>query len=457
VIDGLTQLAERLRTAGIDVSTSEVIDGANALACIDIADRDLVRACLRASMVKQADPAGQFDRCFDLAFRAGSPEPPQRTSRTNTDVASADASATATAAGGMDQAVLDALLAGDEAALVALAEQAVRLYGGTDDGTVSERKLMHRVMRAIDLSRMLTAAMQQLRKTGELGDLDLVLQRSEIAHLLEDFRKRLAIEIAKRLDRSELTIDIPERTRLEDLDLLRLSRAEHEELRRILQPLLLRLAARIGRNRKRRSSGRLDVSRTVRRSLQTGGVPLDVVTRRHHPHRPELVVLCDVSGSVADFAQFTFTMINALHAEVRRVRSFAFVDGIAEVTDVFEEARYDIAVNRLVERRGVVGLDGHSDYGAVFTQFHQRHLDDAVGSGTTLIVTGDARGNYRESGAEQFSRIAARAKRVYWLNPEPEMAWGQEDSLIEEYRRSCTAIKEVRTLGQLADAIAELV
>ena len=185
-------------------------------------------------------------------------------------------------------------------------------------------------------------------------------------------------------------IEIPERAAPEDLDLLRLSRADLEEVRRVLQPLLRRLASKVGRKRRRRSSGRLDVRRTVRRSLQSGGVPLEVVMRRKHPHRPEVVVLCDVSGSVAEFAQFTFTIINALHEELRDVRSFAFVDGVAEVSDVFTDAKYEVAVNLLVERRGVVGLDGHSDYGAVFDRFQRLHLDDAVGSGTTLIVTGDA-------------------------------------------------------------------
>jgi uncharacterized protein with von Willebrand factor type A (vWA) domain len=170
-----------------------------------------------------------------------------------------------------------------------------------------------------------------------------------------------------------------------------------------------------------------------------------------------VVVLCDVSGSVAEFAQFTFSLINALHAEVRMVRSFAFVDGVAEVTDVFQEARHDIAVNRLVERRGVVGLDGHSDYGAVFRQFVNEHLEDAVGNGTTVIVSGDARGNYRDAAAELFALIAARARRVYWLNPEPSELWGTTDSLIDSYRLGCTAVHEVRTLGQLADVIAELV
>ena len=120
--------------------------------------------------------------------------------------------------------------------------------------------------------------------------------------------------------------------------MLQLSALELSELRRVVQPLARQLAARISSHRRLRSTGRLDPRRTVRRSLQAGGVPLDVVMRRRHPHRPELVLLCDVSGSVAEFAQFTFTLVHALHDELRRVRSFAFVDGIAEVTDLFESA-----------------------------------------------------------------------------------------------------------------------
>ena len=228
-------------------------------------------------------------------------------------------------------------------------------------------------------------------------------------------------------------------------------------MRRILQPLLRRLAVRIGRRRRSRATGRVDVRRTLRRSLQFGGVPVDLVRRRRAPHRPDLVVLCDVSGSVAEFARFTFTLVHALHTEVRDVRSFAFVGGIAEVTDVFRDARFDIPLDRLVGGSGVVGLDGHSDYGAVFRQFADEHLDATIGSRTTLVIAGDARGNHREAGVDTFARIAGRARRVLWLNPEPAAAWGCADSLIEEYRASCTAVQEVRTLRQLADAIGDLV
>lgn len=465
ILDRLVALAERLRDSGIDASTSEVIDAARTLEAVDLSARPIVRECLRAAMVKRPDPERAFDRAFDAVFRAVA-------ANTGSDERDADSNGSAPTAaatgtpgpvvppGALDEAVLRALLAGDDVSLAELAEQAVAAYSGIDDGDGSERYFLHRTLRAIDLSRMLSAAMQTLRRDSDLGDLDLMLRRNEIVAMLDEFRRRLAAEIALRTRdarRGDEAIDIPERLRPEELDLVGLSRTEYEQVRALLQPLLRRLAARIGQRRRRRSTGRLDLRRTVRRSLQSGGVPLDVVTRRRHPHKPEIVVLCDVSGSVAEFAQFTFTIVNALHDEVRNVRSFAFVDGIAEVSDIFEGARYEIPVNRLVERRGVVGLDGHSDYGNVFARFRSEHLDDAIGTGTTVIVTGDARGNYRDGGAEHFERIAARARRVYWLNPEPESTWGDDDSLIEQYRRACTAVFEVRTLGQLADVIAELV
>lgn len=463
MLNQVLALAERLRAEGFEVSVSELIDAAHAIAAVDIGSRSELREALRGTMLKERDPAAVFDRVFRSVFEAGTP---QHQAQEGTEQLGAEGRALSQtgglhlpAVGGLDDEILRAVLEGDSDALGELAALAVQAYSGMDTAEGTERYFLHRVMRGMDLSRMLSAAMQQLRREGDLSELELMLRRNEISRGLEEFRRRLASEIADRLAErmTDEGIDIPERTSPEDLDILGLSRFELEQVRIALQPLLRKLAARIGRKRRRHSQGRLDVRRTVRRSLQFGGVPMDVVNRRRHPHKPEIVVLCDVSGSVAEFAQFTFTIVNALHDEVRNVRSFAFVDGVAEVSDVFSEARYEIAVNRLVERKGVVGLEGHSDYGSVFDRFRRLYLEDTVGSGTTLIVTGDARGNYRDAGVEHFEAIAARARRVYWLNPEPEPLWGEDDSLINRYRHACTAVHEVRTLGHLANVIAELV
>ncbi len=451
LVDRVTALVDHLRRRGIDVTTGAVIDAFTALTHLPLAEPDSVKAGLRATLVKASDPTGEFDRAFRSVFGGGGTWSTETTTTPDTSAAATP--------GQLSNALLQAMRQGDEAQIALLAQQAVEALAGNDlDSEHSERYYLQRVLRAIDLSRMLSAAMQQLRREGELTELELILARNEFAEMLDQFRRRLAAEIAARMTGageyySGADID----TALADRDMLQLSALELSELRRLVQPLARQLAARISSHRRLRSTGRLDPRRTVRRSLQAGGVPLDVVMRRRHPHRPELVLLCDVSGSVAAFAQFTFTLVHALHEELRRVRSFAFVDGIAEVTDLFETARHEIHVNRFIERRGVLGDDGHSDYGRALTRFVEQHLDDAVSSRTTVIICGDARTNYRPDGAEALRTIASNARRVFWLNPEPEDEWGTTDSAMDDYRAHCRGAFEVCSLRQLGDVIASLV
>jgi uncharacterized protein with von Willebrand factor type A (vWA) domain len=452
LVDRVTELVDHLRRRGIDVTTGAVIDAVAALTHLPLMEQESVKAGLRATLVKNADPTGEFDRAYRTVF-IGVPGP------VALDTTDGAEQAPPVTAGQLSTSLLQAMQQGDDAQIALLAQQAVDAFAGLDDDAEhSERYYLHKVMRAIDLSRMLSAAMQRLRRDGELSELELMLARNEFAEMLERFRRRLAAEIAARMANAgvdHVQIDIG--TGLADRDMLQLSSLELTELRRVVQPLARQLAARISSHRRLRSTGRLDPRRTVRRSLQSGGVPLDVVMRRRHPHRPELVLLCDVSGSVAEFAQFTFTLVHALHDELRRVRSFAFVDGIAEVTDLFETARHEIHVNRFVERRGVLGDDGHSDYGRAFNRFVDHYLTDAVSARSTVIICGDARTNYRPDGVEALRAIADQARRVFWLNPEPEAEWGATDSAMDDYRSYCRGAFEVRSLRQLGDVIASLV
>ncbi len=340
-----------------------------------------------------------------------------------------------------------------------LAARAVDLYGG---GAGSDRQQLHLILRTLDVANLLAAAMRTLRADDDHDRLELALRRHEIARALEHFRRALAAELARRRragadadDAGDELIPLP--LAPTDRALLSLSTDDLAELRRTVQPLARQLAARIGRRRRSHTIGRLDVRRTLRTSLQTGGIPLDPALRRRHPRRPAVVVLCDVSGSVAEFAQFTFTLLHAVHDVLGDVRSFAFVGGIAEMTEVFERATHDVPVRRILEQPGVVGLDGHSDYGAAFRQFRIDYLDDVVGSRTTVIVTGDGRSNFREPGVDALAAIADRARRTYWLNPEPASDWAIDDSMIERYRPACDGVYAVSTARLLADAIAELV
>jgi hypothetical protein len=242
---------------------------------------------------------------------------------------------------------------------------------------------------------------------------------------------------------------------LEDLDLGYATTVELADLGRTVRPLARKLATRVALKHKRSRRGRLDVRRTVRHSLSTGGVPFETFARRRAPHRPELFVLCDVSDSVARFARFSLMLVHALHDQFSKVRSFAFIDTIDEVTHLFEKEEFGVALERMNNEADVVWLDRHSHYGTSLERFLERYGDD-VSSRTTIFILGDARNNNRNTKAWALKELRSRAHRTYWLNPEPITYWDSGDSSASEYARYTDRMVEARTLRQLEEFISEI-
>ena len=165
---------------------------------------------------------------------------------------------------------------------------------------------------------------------------------------------------------------------------------------------------------------------------------------------PRLYLLCDLSGSVAEFARFTTSFLYAMNEEFSRIRSFAFVDGVDEVTGVLDDRSAVLDAPRLLARANVVWADGHSDYGTVFERFWARYGRPGLGPKTTVIITGDGRNNYRAPGVEALRAMKERARKVYWLNPEPRRQWNTTDSIMATYAPHCDGVFEARNLRQLA-------
>jgi uncharacterized protein with von Willebrand factor type A (vWA) domain len=242
---------------------------------------------------------------------------------------------------------------------------------------------------------------------------------------------------------------------LESISLISATKKELEEIRREIAPLARRLAARLKQKQRQGSRGVLDMRRTIRESLSTGGVPVDLRTKPKRPKRMDLVVICDVSGSVAAFAHFTLLLVYALREQFTRVRTFAFVDEIDEVTRFFVPgADPTDAIRLLAEEANVTGPSGRTDYGVALRNFEQR-WPDAIGSRTTLLILGDARTNYRQMEVSTLQAMVKRAHRAYWLNPEYQRMWDVGDSVAAKYSETVPMI-ECRNLSQLADFVRDL-
>ncbi|MFO7163114.1 MAG: VWA domain-containing protein, partial [Mycolicibacterium hassiacum] len=241
----------------------------------------------------------------------------------------------------------------------------------------------------------------------------------------------------------------------ENVEFLRASGEQLRQMQKVVGPLARVLATRLAARRRRARAGAIDLRKTLRKSMSTGGVPIDLVLKKPRPARPELVVLCDVSGSVAGFSHFTLMLVHALRQQFSRVRVFAFIDTTDEVTDLFgPEADLAVAVQRITREAGVYTRDGHSDYGHAFVSFMEK-WPNVLTPRSSLLVLGDGRNNYRNPELELLARMVNASRHAHWLNPEPRHLWGSGDSAAPRYAEVIT-MHECRSAKQLASVIDAL-
>jgi uncharacterized protein with von Willebrand factor type A (vWA) domain len=460
----LLEFFHRLRDARVPVSMVEVLDAIAALDHVDLADRAQFRAALAMTLVKRAEDRTAFEVLFDVCFpftpgpdTADRSATPDGTTSGTAPAGPGEEQQAAGAAASTDllEALLDALRHDDQAALRSLAGLAVDRYAGLDaQPDASERYYMYRILRQVELYRLLQLALAAPDGVQDAGPHD----REELGRRIDDFRRMLAEQVRQRRAvrvGAEQVAELYRDRQLDDIDFLGATFTQLAELRQAVRPLARKLAARVAQKRRLRRRGRLDVRRTVRRSLSSGGVPVDPAFRAVHASKPDLWVLADVSGSVVEFAKFTLSLLQAMNQEFSRMRSFAFVDGVDEVTALLDDSDQGVDLRNAFARARVVWADGHSDYGNVFERFAERYGPDLDARGT-LIVMGDARGNYRDPGLETLRGLRAKARRLYWLNPEPRSDWDTTDSVMSLYAPLCDRVFEVRNLRQLTACVYEI-
>jgi uncharacterized protein with von Willebrand factor type A (vWA) domain len=274
---------------------------------------------------------------------------------------------------------------------------------------------------------------------------------SQLRQMVEGETKR---RTAEQLGRDHVQMyGIPQLA--ENVEFLRASGEQLRQMRRVVAPLARTLATRLAARRRRSRRGEIDLRKTLRKSMSTGGVPIDVVLKKPHPARPELVVLCDVSGSVAGFSHFTLMLVSALRQQFSRVRVFAFIDTTDEVTELFgPDADLAVAVQRITREAAVYTRDGHSDYGHAFVSFLDKY-PGVLSPRSSLLVLGDARNNYRNPEVDLLAHMVNASRHAHWLNPEPRHLWGSGDSAVPRYADTIT-MHECRSAKQLATVIDQL-
>ena len=461
MLELLSGFVHELRAAGLPVSMTENLDAMRAVEHVPLDDREAFKTALSATLVKHADHARVFDILFDVYFAlqpfdlAGDDEdgPAPRGG-------SAGPRAPCPAAGPGERRHPEELAAMlmramlDPDTLRRFAAAAVSRHAGMEPGRpVGGTYYLYRTLRQLDLDSLLDRLMEQLaaERGGFSDELEERLAREELAARIQRVREEVEAEIRRRLvaDRGPEAMAEPAGEAARRRRVHARLRDEMAALQRAIGPLARALAARLAMRRRRHHRGQLDFRSTVRHSLAYGGVPADPRFRRPHPSKPEIMVVADISGSVASFARFTLQLVHALASQFSRVRSFVFIDGIDEVTGFFEgNADLGDAVRRINTEADVVWVDGHSDYGHAFEVFHQKWGNEVTPK-TSVIILGDARNNYHASQSWVLAELRKRARHLYWIDPEPASYWNTGDSVIGDYAPHCDGVYECRNLRQL--------
>ena len=464
-----------LRSAGLPVSLTENLDAVEAVKHIPIEDRETFKYALAGTLVKNHSHWKAFETVFEVYFSLRGQEYELVDGEWESDdtaigeenqqegqVPGQGGSQEGLTQEQLAEMLFQALAKQDRNLMRTVARQSVQRFAGMEPGRpVGGTYYLYRTLRNLNLEEVLDRLLTSSADSDSESDfLEERLRKDEYEHRIEELKKEIEAEIRRRLvaDRGVEAMAKTLRKPLpEDVDFMHASREEMVALRRAIWPLTRKLAVRLARKRRHGRKGPLDFRRTVRHSLSYGGVPAEPKFKYPKPSKPEIMVIADISGSVAAFARFTLHLVYALNNQFSRVRSFVFIDGLDEVTDFFENVD-DIteAIHRVNTEAEVIWVDGHSDYGHAFEIFEEKFSKD-IGPKTTVIILGDARNNYHASQSWVIKNIEDKARKVFWLNPEPRSYWDTGDSIVGEYSDFCNGTFEVRNLKQLEAFVENLV
>jgi len=456
--DQLLAFVQYLRGRKIPVSPADTLDAVEVAELTGYADKTLLKNGLAAALAKSKDELTLFEAAFEEYFHPNAQQPRANQAPHRTDSDSDNPSPTGEpsldarqAESNLDpleglrgNALFDALESQDETALSVAIETAAAEAKVEEISLFTQRgQYVRKILDALGDEALREAAIEF--EQSEPAAFEAVQALRE--QLRERVRDR--VERAYLIHASAATEDLLD----ESLSKLKLGNVDHSQmarLKRLMDRMARKLAARHGRRRRRFRRGKLHVAETVRRAIPTDGVPFHPRWRKTERKRPQIMAICDVSGSVAAYAKFLLMFLYALQDVLPRTRSFAFSAALGEVSDLFAQLPVEQAIERVNLKYG-----GATDYGRALQDFSNLALAE-VNNATTVIILGDARNNQADPRVDLLAEIKARAKQVIWLNPESLRLWGTGDSEMLLVKRHCHLVKECNNLKQLERIIDKL-
>ncbi len=454
MLQTIQEFIDMLRKSGIRVSVSESIDCLKGLNHIEFLNKDEFSSLLKSTLIKRKQDHPEFDRLFRLYF-----EKHQYSIQDDSpDQISREALKALENANGMFSELFRTFMQeGAQGVIPYFFQQ--RGSGsvpgmGSGMASFSTMRSKHRI-KEDDWPAQVSSLVSLLRQKGVPS-----LELDDFQERIENRMEHLMTLINDYIEHEKTVFKKwKEKTAGEDLlkkDFWTLTENDHEAISEAIQKLVSRIKDEYALRQRRQKSGKIDIKKTLRSSLQYGGLPLEISWKRKKKSKGKIVVLCDVSNSVRNATQFMLTLLYSLQDQFSKVRSFLFVSELGEVTKFFEEYEIKAAVDEALNNADISYYSSTS-YSSVLKQFYDEYFD-IVNSRTTVIIIGDARNNYAIDPNDLIlEKMKQKARRIIWLNPERQVLWGSGDSVIYTYKKFCNEVRECWNVGQLMEFIDDLV
>ena len=467
----LVSFIQVLRSHDVRVSPAETLDAMDVAATLGYADRGLLRDGLAMTLAKTSEEEGIFLQCFDRFFQQGlsdfsaqDKEEETQAEETGTDGEEGQSAAGEDGSEAPEPASPLELAAENNPTLQSLLQSPLMqnlVQNNRNELTVAMNQAGERV--GLQQIQMFTQKGQFTRRIlDELGEehirqavIDLERRGDPAISELQRYRDILREQVRDYVER-EYLLHAEGKTRQfmdEILSKTRLNNIEHMYLQKVyelVRKMAKKLARRHSRRRRQVKRGQLDMARTLRKGIPHDGVMFNTYWRQVRREKPQILAICDVSGSVAAYAKFLLLFLYSLQDVLPKVRSFAFSSHLGEVSNLFEENPVERAIELVNWKYG-----GATDYGNSLRDFAKLALDD-LNSNTTVIILGDARNNNGDPMLEILQSIYQRSRQVIWLNPESRRAWGTADSEMLRYQSACHFSAECNNLKQLERIVDQL-
>lgn len=449
----ITDFVRALRSADVNVSTAETLDAVHTVKLVGYGDRNNLKLSLRSVLAKSEGEKETYDRLFELFFsRKRQTESGEQTSNRQDGKESSDSSGE-----GDDQPpvsdmdMLDLATNATESQIEIAMEQAGEAAGVQDIRFSTQVSYYaQKMLREMGVERMESRLLDALREQTPDGDTDaetMIEARRDMTRRAREYVQRQFDVFGAGATQSFREEFLSEK-RIHEMD-----RSDLDRMKPLVAKLARRLATKHSRRRRKKNRGQLDIRKTLRQNSGRDGIPFEVLWRQKKKDRPKLVLICDVSNSVARHVRFLLLFLYCLKDAVPELHTFAFSARLKDVGSYLDTGLdgFDQAMQRIMLEAGW----GSTDYGQALSDLKVNHWS-VLDRRTTVIVLGDGRSNNGDPRVDLFEEAASRAKRVVWLNPEGRALWGTGDSEILRYQPHCSTLTYMSTLKDLERAIDDV-